>query len=68
MGRPASADVTPSERARRACRGHLKDLKRIHAAPPPDRPVQESDVVRPLPAPEFGSGCGSPAAAMAALV
>jgi len=59
--RPPSADDTLRQRAVRACRKHLKDLRQAYGRPPPDVIVRSEAVPKRIAPVEPCSYCSSPA-------
>lgn len=73
MGKPRArrrAPRTQTERAQSAsaCAAHLRDLKRVHGAPPPDVAVPQTSVPARLSPEPASSSCTSPAQLCAELV
>ena len=64
--RPPKVD-TERAAAKRACARHLKDLRRRHAAPPPDVKVNMRGIPKLVPPILEQSYCTSPAALCAEL-
>ncbi|MGA2485009.1 MAG: hypothetical protein ABSF49_03350 [Roseiarcus sp.] len=50
-----------------ACAAHLRDLKRVHRAPPPDLAIPSVAIPARLHGPDPASYCSSPAAMCAEL-
>jgi hypothetical protein len=59
--RPQKADDTRRQRAIRACRRHLKDLRAAYGRPPPDVVVRSVAVPKRIAPVEPCSYCSSPA-------
>ena len=59
---------TNHQRLVTACAAHLRDLRRVHRAPPPDLAIASVAIPARLSGPERASYCGSPAAMCAELV
>jgi hypothetical protein len=51
-----------------ACAAHLRDLRRVHRAPPPDLAIASVAIPARLSGAERASYCGSPAAMCAELM
>ena len=59
--RPRSADDTRRQRAIRACRKHLKDLREAYDRPPPDVAVPSVAIPMRIAPVQPSSYCSSPA-------
>ncbi len=66
--RPRDASDTQRQRAIRACRRHLKDLRAAHDRPPPDVVVRSRGLPARIAPAEVGSYCTSPAELCAEIV
>jgi hypothetical protein len=51
-----------------ACKAHLRDLRRVHGAPPPDVAVPQRSVLARIAPEPVSSSCTSPAELCAELV
>ncbi len=51
-----------------ACKAHLRDLRRVHGAPPPDVAVPQRSVPARIAPEPVSSSCASPAQLCAELV
>ena len=58
---------TDHQRSVAACAAHLRDLKRVHRAPPPDLAIPSVAIPARLYGPDPASYCASPAAMCAEL-
>lgn len=65
--RAPRTQMTRAERVK-ACRAHLRDLRKAHGSPPPDVALPQSSMPTRIAPEPIGSCCGSPAARCAELV
>jgi len=66
--RPGNPEETERQRAKRACRRHLQDLRRAHDRPPLSLQLKRSAVPLRLPPAPIASYCTSPALLCAEIV
>lgn len=66
--RRAPKTQTARGESKSACAAHLRDLRRVHGAPPPDVAAPQRSVPARLAPEPASSGCASPAQLCAELM